>query len=88
MATVSLRKQGGALVMTVPAEIVQKLEVTAGDCLDVTVESGTLVARPTRKGHRKYTLDELLDGATPEAMAELHAETAWARDGDNVGREL
>jgi antitoxin ChpS len=88
MATVSLRKQGGAVVMTVPTEIVKKLDIAAGDVLDVSVVGGALVARPAGKVRRRYTLDELLVGATPEAMEELNAETAWARDGDSVGREF
>jgi antitoxin ChpS len=49
MATVSLRKQGGAVVMTVPTEIVKKLDIAAGDVLDVSVVGGALVARPAGK---------------------------------------
>ncbi len=42
-------------------------------------------AEPKR---RRYSLRELLRGATPEAMRRLNAETAWAREGDPAGREF
>jgi len=37
---------------------------------------------------QRYSLAELLNGTTPEIMTDLNAETAWARDGEAVGREL
>jgi predicted PolB exonuclease-like 3'-5' exonuclease len=39
--------------------------------------------------HRKrYALNELLEGTSPEFISELNQETEWAREGDAVGREL
>jgi uncharacterized protein (DUF4415 family) len=35
----------------------------------------------------RYSLKDVMRGVTPEAMAELQAETAWAREGRPVGRE-
>ena len=43
-----------------------------------------LAGKPKR---RRYTIGELLHGATPETMRQLHKQTAWAREGDPVGRE-
>lgn len=40
------------------------------------------------KQRKRYSLAELLEGATPETMSELNAEMAWAREGEMVGREL
>lgn len=44
------------------------------------------VLRPVAR--ERYTLAELLHGVTPDVIAELAADTAWAREGEPVGREL
>lgn len=35
---------------------------------------------------KRYSLDQLLEGA--DSMVALNATTAWARDGNSVGREI
>ena len=72
--------------MTIPPALLKLLEVEIGTEVSLSVADGGLVARPVAKSRKRYTLGELLKGA--EAMAELNAETAWAREGDPVGREL
>lgn len=52
----------------------------------------TIIAKPTtsqrKSKFKRYTLQELLKGVTPEAMQALHEETAWAReDGKPIGHE-
>jgi antitoxin component of MazEF toxin-antitoxin module len=37
---------------------------------------------------KRYKLNELLQGATPENLKAFHKETEWAREGESVGREL
>lgn len=88
MAQVNVRRQGGAAIMTIPAEIARELGIAIGATLDVVVADGRLVAKPATSAKRRYTLDELLQGCTSEAMADLIEETAWARDGEPVGREI
>jgi antitoxin ChpS len=58
-----------------------------GSKLELDVSEGVLTARPV-VGKRRYSLSELLQGVTPKRMAELNAETAWAREGDVVGNEI
>ena len=58
MTTISIRKRGGAAIVTIPAKL------------------------------RRYTLKELLRGTTPKNMATLNRQTAHARQGKAVGREL
>jgi antitoxin ChpS len=49
--------------------------------------AGGLITKPlTYLARRRYSATELLKGE--EHVAELNSETAWARDGDPVGREL
>lgn len=89
MITVNIRKQGGAAIMTIPADVLKMLNAKVGTTLELDVSDGTFVARPARKVPRKrYSLAELMRGVTPEMMTGLNAETEWARDGDSVGREL
>lgn len=87
--TVHIRRQGGAAIVTIPAHLLRSLHADVGTPLDLQVEHGVLTARPVLAHPRKrYRLKELLQGATPEAMAALQDETAWAREGAPVGREM
>jgi antitoxin ChpS len=87
--TVHIRRQGGAAIVTIPAHLLRSLHAAVGTPLDLQVENGVLTARPVVTPPRKrYSLKELLQGATPEAMAALRDETAWAREGGPVGREM
>ena len=89
MAEVSIRRQGGAAIMTIPAEILKELSVGVGSHLEVVAQDGAFVVRPKVKvERRRYTLRELLRGVTPESARQLNEDTAWAREGDPVGREL
>ena len=41
-----------------------------------------------RKNRKRYTLAELLQGATAEVMAALNEDIAWSLDIEPVGREI
>lgn len=89
--TVNIRKQGGAAIITIPADVLKILNVEVGSTLELELDvaNRTFTVRPTHPVTRKrYTLAELLRGVTPEDMAALNADTAWARAGDPVGREI
>ncbi len=43
---------------------------------------------PAKEPRRRYTIAELLEGASEESMSQLNAETAWAREGGPIGQEL
>lgn len=89
MITITVRKQGGAAIMTIPADVLKMLGLDIGSVLELQIAEGAFTARPARPaGRRRYTLAELLRGATPEVMAALRADTAWAHEGNAVGREL
>lgn len=51
-----------------------------------SAQTSNFSASPKRG--KRYSLAELLDGATLETMSALNTETSWARDGEAVGREL
>ncbi|MGB5108421.1 MAG: hypothetical protein WBO07_01425 [Formosimonas sp.] len=89
MKTVHIRKQGGAAIMTIPANFLKELHLDVGGLLELDVADGVLTAKPAVSRFRKrYSLQELLVNVTPEAMRELIEDTQWARDGETVGREL
>lgn len=89
MISVNVRQQGGAVIMTIPANLVKMLDIEVGDRLALDVVKGKLVASPvSQAAPKRYTLEELLQGVSKKAMTQLNAETAWAREGAAVGREL
>lgn len=89
MINVMVRKQGGAAIMTIPADVLKQLDLGIGSTLELHIADGAFTARPAQSPRRRrYPLAELLRGATPEVMAALQADTAWAREGDAIGREL
>jgi antitoxin ChpS len=89
MLSMPLRKQGGAAIVTIPPSVLKSLDLKIGVELQMAVRDGALVlvpAKPTKP--KRYTLAQLLEGATPKTIKALNDETAWFRGGDAVGREL
>lgn len=85
--TSKIRRQGGAAVITIPPTLLKLLHLEVGAQLELNVVDGELIARPVAPPARKrYSLSELLEGA--EELKKLNVQTAEAREGDPVGREL
>ena len=88
MLATKIRKQGGAAVVTLPAEVLRQLDAGIGEDLSIVVSQHTIILRPARSERRRYNLEELLAGITEQNMQVLAEDTAWAREGAPVGREL
>jgi antitoxin ChpS len=89
MSLVSIRRQGGAAIITIPSEVLKALHLDVGAQMEIAVTADGFTARPLEKPkRRRYSLRELLRGATPRTMRQLQDETAWAHEGASVGREL
>lgn len=89
MIKVTIRRQGGAAIMTIPSDVLKRLNVEVGAYLELDVNDEAFTARPAHKIERKrYALADLLRGVTPKRMSRLNADTAWAREGKPVGREI
>jgi antitoxin ChpS len=84
--TSKIRRQGGAAVMTIPPALLKLMDAGVGTEVSLSVAEGELIARPISPSRKRYSVAELLQGS--EAVVELNTETAWAREGDPVGREL
>ncbi len=86
MITVNIRKQGGAAIMTIPADVLKMLDVGVGSTLKLSLTTEGLMVQPIVR--KRYKLNELLQGATPKNLKALNKQTEWAREGDPEGREL
>jgi antitoxin ChpS len=88
MLSMPLRKQGGAAVLTIPPSVLKSLHLSVGTQLEMDVRDGTLVLQAAAPKRKRYTLDQLLEGASPKLAKALLDDTAWAREGEPQGREL
>jgi antitoxin MazE len=75
---VILGKWGGNLALRLPRDVAQTAGFTSGTPVEVEARQGEVVIRSVLP---RYTLDELLEGVTPE---EVRDAFQW---GDDVGRE-
>ena len=85
MTTVTLRKLGGSVVMTVPKKILHLLEAHTRSELDIRVANGKLIVEPRRKP--RYTLADLLKKCNAKNMALTPTDRKWLR-GKPFGKEL
>jgi antitoxin MazE len=74
-----VNKWGNSLGLRIPQPIASKVGFTAGTVVLIEVVNNTIVVSPIRK---KYSLDELLEGVTPEMIS---GEYDW---GTPVGKEV
>jgi antitoxin MazE len=79
--TTTISRVGDRLALLLPPELGAPPGFGPDATVEVTVENGALVARPPG-GRRRYTLEELVAGITPENR---HPETDT---GPAVGREV
>jgi len=89
MIQTQVRRQGGAAITTIPAELLKQLHAEVGSIFEIDVVDGSLIARPKRaETKRRYTLEELLQGMDSETAKAIKDETEWFREGEPTGREL
>ena len=85
MATATLRKLGGSVVMTVPRKVLALVDLDAGAEVKLSVENGRLVVSP--QGRPKYRLADLLRASRGKKLRLAAADRRWLNDGP-VGKEL
>jgi antitoxin MazE len=69
---------GNSLAVRIPRCYAREMNLKAGMKLDISLDDGGIILRPKS---RPYTLQELVQGITPDNR---HGETDW---GHSVGRE-
>ncbi len=86
---VSARQQGGAVIMTIPSDLLKLRDIKAGDALNVDViPDGFVVRKAETTPRKRYTLAELLEGVDKKTIKALNAQVAPAMTGAPIGREL
>lgn len=73
-----IKKWGNSLGVRLPKHIADSTELRDGSAVELTIEDGSVVIRPTRK---KYRLEDLLKG---HSEAQNTGETDW---GEPEGEE-
>ena len=76
--TTQLSKWGNSLGLRLPKSVAREVQLNAGDTVQVSVDEGTIVIRPTRP---RYSLDDLVRRITPKNR---HDESDW---GGTFGNE-
>jgi len=84
MATATLRRVGGSVMLAVPKTILDTLDLRAGAQVSIDIQDGRLLVDP--KPRPRYTLDELLAGSD-YSKSQRAADREWV-DARPVGREL
>lgn len=84
MATVTLRRLGGSVVMTVPKKILSLIHLDVGAQVELSVREGMLLVAPREKP--RYTLGELLARCDARSWSLSREDRAWLRTGP-VGKE-
>jgi antitoxin MazE len=77
--TAVVAKWGNSLAIRIPRAVAEQAHITEGTGMDITVEGNSIIFTPRKR--KKYTLDELLEGMTPE---KFHPEF---ETGNAVGNE-
>lgn len=89
MISTHIRKQGGAAVITIPANLMKMLDLQTGTTVELNTYQGQLIVRPVRRVVRKhYSLKELMRGVTPKIFNKIKKNTDWFRELPPMGREL
>ncbi len=69
--TTQLSKWGNSLGLRLPKSVAREVQLDEGDTVQVSVDNGTIVIRPSRP---RYSLDELVRRITPKNR---HGESDW-----------
>ncbi|WP_059001494.1 AbrB/MazE/SpoVT family DNA-binding domain-containing protein [Leptolyngbya sp. NIES-2104] len=78
--TSTVAKWGNSFAIRIPQHLVKELNLSEGAEIEISSVDGTLVIKPRKR--KTYSLDELLEGVTPE---NLHAVADF---GEAVGNEI
>jgi antitoxin MazE len=77
--TTQLSRWGNSLGLRLPKSVAREAQLDEGDTVQVSVDNGAIVIRPSRP---RYSLDELVRGITPKNR---HGEIDW---GGPLGDEV
>jgi antitoxin MazE len=67
--TTSITKWGNSLAVRIPRALAEQIQLEEGTEVTFSISDNSIIITPKRR--KKYTLDELLEGMTPE---KFHSE--------------
>jgi len=79
MVNQTLKKWGDSIGVTIPESFLKQLNLKEGNIIQIEATQESIIIKPKKN---KYTLDELLEGMTPENF-QGEIET-----GEQVGNEI
>lgn len=74
MATLNIRKSGGANIVSLPKKILQTLGLHTGSTLNLSVEHNKIVLTPMNE---EKTLNELLSASPKECLQLYDEDKEW-----------
>ncbi len=84
MSHISIRRSGGANIVSIPKAVLKSLGLHAGSSLDLSIENDRIVLTPVPE--KTISLDALLSGS-PADKLELNDEDKDWLNASPVGRE-
>lgn len=74
MATISIRRSGGASIVSLPKSILSTLGLDIGSKLDLSIDDGQIVLKPIEE---ELTLEDVLAGSPKERLQLLEEDRVW-----------
>lgn len=84
MTTLTIRKSGGASVVSIPKAILKSLGLSVGSAIDLSIVDDKIVLAPTAG---EMTLESLIAASSRGSLRPLPEDKEWL-DRPSVGREL
>ncbi len=78
MSTISIRKSGGASIVSLPKSILTTLGLAVGSKLDLRIDDGQIVLKPLDE----MTLEHILANSPKERLHRMEEDQVWL---DSVG---
>jgi AbrB family looped-hinge helix DNA binding protein len=84
MTALTLRKSGGANILSIPKAVLKALELHEGSQLELSIEGDKIVLTPILE---ELTLDDLLKGSPQKRLALTEEDKEWLNDNPK-GKEI
>ena len=84
MTQVTIRKSGGASIISIPKVILRTLALDAGASLDLSIEDNKIILTPIKES---LTLEAILEGSPKSALRLTEEDQLWLNS-QSVGKEI
>ena len=84
MTQVTIRKSGGACIISIPKVILRTLALDAGASLGLSIEDNKIILTPIKES---LTLEAILEGSPKSALRLTEEDQLWLNS-QSVGKEI